>query len=118
AKKEADLAEVLGAKKQSDEEQAVDREKEAIEEGAALAANAIDNQLPAADKKLAKQRALNKLVEDFNTIAMANPADKRLFDGSYEKLKAAIESRYADKPRAGAKGPKATDPNADAMREL
>jgi len=118
AKKEADLAEVLGAKKQSDEEQAVDRENKAIEEGAAIAANSIDTQLAGADKKLAKQRALNKLVEEFNVIAMANPADDRLFDGSYEKLKAKIESDYTTKPRAGAKGPKATDPDADAMREL
>jgi len=117
-RKQAEYYDLVRKEKQEGDAQAAEQEKKDIQENAAIAANAIDNQLAAADKKLAKQRDLNKLIADYNVIAMANPADKRLFDGSYEKLKAAIESRYADKPRAGTKGSKAADPDADAMREL
>src|SRR5690606_39250652 len=66
------------------------------------------------DKEAAKRREINAIIADYNRIAVADPSDPRLYDGSQEKLLAAVEAKY--KPAAKPKGPKGDDPDAAARR--
>ena len=88
-------------KKVQDEAADSAAEGQRIQDGAVRAAASIDKDIARLDKKVDRQQRLNKLVEQYNLIAIANPSDKRLFDGSYEKLKVAIEKDTEERPAGG-----------------
>lgn len=110
------------------------RQKQAAEEDAAKAAadaqkeqddavaarDWIDRQEAAADKRIAKQRELNELISRYNQIAGVNPGDARLFDGSYERLRQAIEEKYRERsaPRTSRGQSDAQQAEEAARREL
>src|SRR5690606_38185636 len=58
---------------------------------------------------------INELIQLYNRIAVANPNDDRLYDGSYEKLKAQIEEKYRPK---GAARTSENDADKQAAREV
>jgi len=110
--------EQLELTKASNEEDAkAQAAREGEQKAAVEAAKAIDDRVASVDKAVAKQRELNDLIQLYNQIAVANPGDARLFDGSYEKLKKAIDEKYAEKPtrKAASSG---SDPNEQAAREV
>ena len=95
-------------------------EEQAVEDRAVAAASRVDKLLATTDKRIERQQRLNKLTEDYNAIAAANPADKRLYDGSQERLRDAIIKETSEKAPRVAKGPK-TEGQKDqdaALREL
>lgn len=109
--------EQLELTKSSNEEDAkAQAAREGEQKAAVEAAKAIDDRVASVDKAVAKQRELNDLIQLYNQIAVANPGDARLFDGSYEKLKKAIDEKYAEKPAR--KASSGTDPNEQAAREV
>lgn len=93
-------------------------EEQQLQDRAVNAASAVDRDIARLDKKAERQQRLNRLIEQYNAIAAVNPADARLFDGSYDKLKQAIESETEEKKQREPKGPKGTDPNEAAQRDL
>ncbi|MBN8261171.1 MAG: phage tail length tape measure family protein [Xanthomonadales bacterium] len=113
----ASRREQLELTKASNEEDARSQAaREQEKKDAVEAAKAIDDRVASVDRAAAKQRELNELIRLYNQIAVADPADARLFDGSYERLKKAVEDKYAEKPtRKSASG---TDPNEQAAREV
>ncbi len=90
----------LYAKKQALEEVAqVEGDRERAQKAAVSARNRVDDELARVDRQVAKQRELNELERQFNAIRAADPGDARLNDGSFEKLRAAIEERFAVKEK-------------------
>lgn len=111
--------ELTKASNEADAEAEGRRKQEA--RAAVEAGHAIDSRLATVDRAAAKQKELNELTAMYNALAVEGDRtgnyDARLFDGSQERLRKAIEEKYADKSarRAGAKG---ADPNEQAEREL
>lgn len=117
----ASQREQLELTKASNEEDAK-REAEQKRQAAAAvnAAAAIDKMAASVDKQAAKQRELNEVTALYNQLeregARTGNYDSRLFDGSQEKLLAAIEEKY--KPRSAPKGSRGDDPDKAAAREV
>src|SRR5690606_16374005 len=117
----ASQREQLELTKASNEEDAK-REAEQKRQAAAAvtAAAAIDKMASSVDRQAAKQRELNEVTALYNQLeregARTGNYDSRLFDGSQEKLLAAIEEKY--KPRSTPKGPRGDDPDKAAAREV
>ncbi|MEN5208028.1 phage tail length tape measure family protein [Stenotrophomonas terrae] len=102
-----------------DEAAAAKAEELRVQDQAVRAAASVDRDMARIDKKVERQQRLNELVEKYNQIAVANPSDKRLFDGSYEKLKAAIEKETdGGKPKSGTSTAKQAGPDDAALREI
>lgn len=93
-------------------------EEQQLQDKAVNAAASIDRDIARIDKKVERQQRLNKLIEQYNVIAAVDPNDSRLYDGSYERLKKAIEDETEEKKSRTPRGPKATDPNDAALREV
>lgn len=81
---------------------------------------AIDRQLESIDKRAQKQRELNELQQKYLTIAIADPFDDRLTDGSRERLEAAIEKKYEERKAKARKAGKTEAQKAEeaAQREI
>lgn len=96
-------------------------EEQKLQDEAVAARADIDKRLEAGlDKRAKKQKALNDLIREYNVISIANPNDSRLFDGSFDKQKAAIEAQFKE-AAARTPRPRKTDrqkADASATREL
>lgn len=114
----AELEVLRRQKSAQDELNAAEAEERQIQDRAVSAAQRIDSELAKKDKQIERQQRLNKLIEDYNVIAVANPNDARLTDGSYEKLRDQIINET--KPARTARTPKTDGQRADdaAKREL
>jgi chromosome segregation ATPase len=93
-------------------------EEQQLQDKAVNAAVSIDRDIARIDKKAERQQRLNRLIEQYNVISVADPNDSRLYDGSYERLRNAIIKDTEEK-----KGPKAQKTGAQrdeeaAAREL
>ncbi|MGE4459099.1 MAG: phage tail length tape measure family protein [Stenotrophomonas sp.] len=111
----AELEALRRKKAAQDELNAAQAEERQLQDKAVSAAQRIDSELARKDKQIERQQRLNKLIEDYNVIAVANPNDPRLVDGSYEKLRKQIikETTPARTPKT--EGQKVDDA---AKREL
>ncbi|MBS0218077.1 MAG: phage tail length tape measure family protein [Proteobacteria bacterium] len=74
-------------------------DEQKIQDDGIKAAARVDREIQGIDKKAERQSRLNKLIEDYNQIEAADPNDKRLYDGSYDKLKAKIIADTEEKVR-------------------
>ncbi|WP_307734425.1 phage tail length tape measure family protein [Xanthomonas albilineans] len=101
------LAKADGARRKAQTDLINDDQK--IKDDAEKAKKDIDEKLAKSDKLIARQQRLNKLIEDYNVIAAADPNDKRLYDGSYEKIKKEIIKETTEKAKHVAKGPKSEE---------
>lgn len=93
-------------------------EEQQLQDKAVGAAASIDRDIARIDKKAERQQRLNRLIEQYNVIAAVDPNDSRLYDGSYDRLKKAIEEETKERKPAERKGPKEADPNEAAQRDL
>jgi Arc/MetJ-type ribon-helix-helix transcriptional regulator len=106
-------------KKDGEDQAARDRaENQKLQDDAVSAAAAIDRELARTDKRAERQQRLNTLIEQYNKIAAVNPNDDRLYDGSYERLKKAIEKETEEKKPKARADKKDEDPDRDALREV
>lgn len=93
-------------------------EEQRIRDKTVQASAELDRDIARIDKKAERQQRLNRLIEQYNFIFNADPNDSRLYDGSYERLKKAIEEETSEKKTRTPKGPKPVDPNKEALREV
>ncbi|WP_019399098.1 phage tail length tape measure family protein [Pseudoxanthomonas sp. GW2] len=110
----ARLEELRLTKASNEEDARRQAEREAEARAAKDAIDRVDAMVAGLDKQAAKQREINELIQLYNRIAVANPNDDRLYDGSFEKLKAQIEDRY--KTKGGSKAE--NDADKQAAREV
>lgn len=88
---------ILYAQKQAQEEMAKAAGDEADAQAAQVgAAAAIDARIAALDKEAMKRREILELEREYQRLAQDDP---RRTDGSFEKLRAAIEERFAVKEK-------------------
>ena len=112
---------VVDATIESKEEQArKEKEEQELQDAAAQERLKNESELEAAmDRQARKQKELNELRERYVLFDVASKGtDPRLFDGSQEKLRKAIEEKYKD--RSGGRASKSGAQQAEeaAKREL
>jgi len=116
----ARLAELLAQKARGEADAEEEREQRKTAEEAKAAMERVDALVASLDKEAAKRREINEVLALYNKLdregARTGNYDSRLFDGSQEKLLAAIEEKY--KPRSTPKGPRGDDPDKAAAREV
>src|SRR5690606_34056497 len=116
----AKLAELLAQKARGEAAAEEEQEQRTAAEEAKAAMERVDALVASLDKEAAKRREINEVLALYNKLdrdgQRTGNYDSRLFDGSQEKLLAAIEEKY--KPRSTPKGPRGDDPDKAAAREV
>lgn len=113
-----EVAKAEGERRAETDRAIADQQK--LQDDATKARKDLDSQLAQSDKRIARQQQLNALTAQYNAIAAADPNDKRLYDGSQEKLRAAIIKATEERTKAARSsgGRSGTDPDQAAQREL
>lgn len=89
-----------------------------LQDKAVQAAASVDRDIARIDKKADRQQRLNRLIEQYNVISIANPNDSRLYDGSFERLQKAIINDTEEKKGAQPKKSGGQRDEEAASREL